>query len=51
MERLWTKPFIQMTVGMLFLFTGFYLPPTLPLYIKHLGGSETQVAWRPARSR
>ncbi|MGW8823060.1 MFS transporter [Paenibacillus lautus] len=44
MERLWTKPFIQMTVGMLFLFTGFYLLlPTLPLYIKHLGGSETQV--------
>ena len=27
MERLWTKPFIQMTVGMLFLFTGFYLRP------------------------
>ncbi|MGG3510393.1 MFS transporter [Paenibacillus sp. FSL W8-0187] len=44
MERLWTKPFIQMTVGMLFLFTGFYLLlPTLPLYIKHLGGSESQV--------
>ncbi len=44
MERLWTKPFIQMTVGMLFLFTNFYLLlPTLPLYIKHLGGSETQV--------
>lgn len=44
MERLWTKPFIQMTVGMLFLFTGFYLLlPTLPLFIKHLGGSETQV--------
>lgn len=44
MERLWTKPFIQMTVGMLFLFTSFYLLlPTLPLYIKHLGGSETQV--------
>ncbi|WP_433938678.1 MFS transporter [Paenibacillus lautus] len=44
MERLWTKPFIQMTAGMLFLFTGFYLLlPTLPLYIKHLGGSETQV--------
>ncbi|MBT2765438.1 MFS transporter [Paenibacillus sp. ISL-20] len=44
MERLWTKPFIQMTVGMLFLFTGFYLLlPTLPLYIKHLGGTESQV--------
>lgn len=44
MERLWTRPFIQMTVGMLFLFTGFYLLlPTLPLYIKQLGGSEAQV--------
>lgn len=44
MERLWTKPFILMTVGMLFLFTGFYmLLPTLPLFIKHIGGSESQV--------
>jgi MFS family permease len=43
-ERLWTKPFILMTVGMLFLFTGFYLLlPTLPLFIKDLGGSESQV--------
>lgn len=44
MERLWTKPFIQMTVAMLFLFTGFYLLlPTFPLFIKQLGGSESQV--------
>ncbi|ADG05307.1 MFS transporter [Kyrpidia tusciae] len=44
MDRLWTKPFIQMTVGMLFLFTGFYLLlPTFPLFIKQLGGSESQV--------
>ncbi|GAB6929061.1 MFS transporter [Paenibacillus sp. JCM 10914] len=44
MERLWTKPFIQMTVSMLFLFTGFYLLlPTMPLYIKELGGTESQV--------
>ncbi|MGS2779226.1 MFS transporter [Robertmurraya sp. GLU-23] len=44
MERLWTKPFILMTVSMLFLFTGFYmLLPTLPLFIKHIGGSESQV--------
>lgn len=42
MERLWTKPF--MTISMLFLFTGFYmLLPTLPLFIKHIGGSESQV--------
>lgn len=44
MERLWTKQFIQMTVGMLLLFTGFYLLlPTLPLFIKQLGGNESQV--------
>ncbi|TDG00764.1 MFS transporter [Paenibacillus piri] len=44
MERLWTRSFIQMTIGMLFLFTGFYLLlPTLPLFIKQLGGSESQI--------
>jgi MFS family permease len=44
MERLWTKPFILMMVGMLFLFTGFYLLlPTLPLFIKKMGGNEMQV--------
>ncbi len=44
LERLWTRPFIQMSLGMLFLFIGFYLLlPTLPLYIKLLGGSESQV--------
>ncbi|CAG7646008.1 Staphylopine export protein [Paenibacillus solanacearum] len=44
MERLWTRPFIQMTVAMLFLFTALYLLlPTMPLYIKQLGGSESQV--------
>ncbi|MED0960342.1 MFS transporter [Bacillus paramycoides] len=44
MERLWTKSFIQMTVAMLFLFTGFYLlVPTLPLFIKEIGGNESQV--------
>ncbi|WP_199617657.1 MFS transporter [Paenibacillus alkalitolerans] len=44
MERLWTKPFVLMTVGMLLLGAGFYsLVPTLPLYIKQLGGTESQV--------
>ena len=33
-----------MTVGMLFLFTGFYfLLPTLPMFIKQMGGNESQV--------
>ena len=44
MERLWTKSFIQMTFAMLFLFTAFYLlVPTLPLFIKEIGGNESQV--------
>lgn len=44
MERLWTKSFISMTLAMLVLFTGFYLLlPTLPLFIKNMGGTETQV--------
>jgi hypothetical protein len=44
MDRLWTKQFIQMTAGMLFLFTGFYLLlPTIPVYIKQLGGSESLI--------
>ncbi|NOU92383.1 MFS transporter [Paenibacillus sp. LMG 31456] len=44
MERLWTKTFILMTVGNFFLFTAFYfLLPTLPLFIKQMGGSEVQI--------
>jgi MFS family permease len=43
-ERLWTKSFIFMTVGLLFLFIAFYmLYPTLPLFIKEIGGNESQV--------
>jgi MFS family permease len=43
-ERLWTKPFILMTIGNLFLFVAFYmLYPTLPPFIKQMGGSESQV--------
>ncbi|MBW8348826.1 MFS transporter [Bacillus sp. IITD106] len=44
MERLWTKSFILMTLGTLFLFIGFYmLYPTLPLFITEIGGNESQV--------
>ncbi len=44
MERLWTRSFILLTVGHLFLFTAFYmLLPTLPLFISQLGGTEAQV--------
>ncbi|TBL69069.1 MFS transporter [Paenibacillus thalictri] len=44
MERLWTKAFILISIGMFFLFSGFYsLYPTLPLFIKQMGGTEAQV--------
>lgn len=44
MERLWTKSFILMTIGNLFLFVAFYmLYPTLPPFIKQIGGNESQV--------
>jgi len=44
MERLWTKPYVLLTTGILFLFTAFYfLLPTLPPYVRELGGDETHV--------
>lgn len=44
MDRLWTKSYIFMITGMFFLFTAFYmLYPTLPLFIKENGGTESQV--------
>ena len=44
MERLWTKPFLLLTMGNLVLFIAFYmLYPTLPLYIQAMGGNESQV--------
>jgi MFS family permease len=43
-ERLWTKSFILMTVGLFFLFIAFYmLYTTMPLFIEQMGGNETQV--------
>lgn len=44
MERIWTKSFVLVTGGTLFLFTAFYmLYPTLPLFITQMGGNETHV--------
>ncbi|ELC8442590.1 MFS transporter [Clostridium perfringens] len=46
MERLWTKSYIMLTVKALLLFSGFYLlMPTLPMFIKQLGGSDSQVGF------
>ncbi|AEI40900.1 MFS transporter [Paenibacillus mucilaginosus] len=44
MDKLWTRSFITLTVGMLFLGTGFYLLlPTLPFFIRELGGNDSQI--------
>lgn len=44
MDRLWTRSFVLMSVGSLFLFTSFYLLlPAMPLFIKTLGGLDSQV--------
>ncbi|PDY43909.1 MFS transporter [Bacillus pseudomycoides] len=46
MDRLWTKNYIMLTITALLLFSGFYLlMPTLPMFIKQLGGSESQVGF------
>lgn len=43
MERLWTKQFTLITIGNLFRFNAFYiLYPTLPPFIKQMGGNESQ---------
>lgn len=44
MGRLWTRSFVLLSVVSLFLFTGFYmLLPTMPVYIKALGGYDAHV--------
>ena len=44
MDRLWTRPYLLMITGTFVLFTSFYmLYPTLPLFIKQLGGNDAHV--------
>lgn len=44
MDRLWTRSYVLMSIGSLFLFTAFYLLlPILPLFIQDLGGLDAQV--------
>src|SRR5690606_35716277 len=44
MDRLWTRSFVLLSVGSLLLFTSFYLLlPAMPLFIKTLGGLDSQV--------
>lgn len=43
-EQLWTRDFVVITLINLFTFIGFQmLMPTLPVYAKHLGGTDTAV--------
>lgn len=45
-QSLWTKDFTIITVVNLLLFCGFQmLLPTLPLFAKSLGGSDTKLGW------
>src|SRR5690606_31430447 len=44
MNRLWTSSFVLLSLGSLFLFTSFYLLlPTMPLFIRGLGGLDAEV--------
>jgi len=44
LERLWTKPFILLTVSMLLLYTGFYsMLPVLPVHLKNIGAQQWQI--------
>ncbi|WP_157057706.1 MFS transporter [Calditerricola satsumensis] len=43
-EKLWTKDFVLLSLANLFQFFGFQmLVPTIPLYISHHGGNQTDV--------
>lgn len=44
MDRLWTRPFVLLSVGSLLLFASFYLLlPVMPLFVKELGGQDAHV--------
>ncbi|HLT57253.1 MAG TPA: MFS transporter [Limnochordales bacterium] len=44
MDRLWTRSFVLTSLGSLLLFSSFYLLlPTMPLFVKELGGLEAHV--------
>lgn len=44
MNKLWTQDFIRISLAMLLLVMAFYvLIPTLPVFVKQLGGTESQI--------
>lgn len=44
--KIWTKDFIGITIINLLIFMGFQmLLPTLPLYVKSLGGADSVIGW------
>ena len=45
-SKIWTKDFIGITIINLLIFMGFQmLMPTLPLYVKSLGGADSVIGW------
>lgn len=45
-QTIWTKDFIEITIINLLIFCGFQmLMPTLPLYVKSLGGTDSVIGW------
>lgn len=45
-QTIWTKDFIGITIINLLIFCGFQmLLPTLPLYVKSLGGTDVVIGW------
>lgn len=45
-KSIWTKDFIGITIINFLIFSGFQmLIPTLPLYVKSLGGTNTVIGW------
>ncbi|MBB6453246.1 MFS family permease [Salirhabdus euzebyi] len=43
-ERIWTKDFALICMANFFIFLGFQMTlPTLPLFVQHLGGSDTLI--------
>ncbi len=43
---IWTKDFIEITIMNLLIFLGFQmLLPTLPIYVKSIGGADSAIGW------
>src|SRR5690625_1814337 len=44
--KIWTRDFILICIANFFIFLGFQMTlPTLPLFVKELGGSDQSIGW------